>query len=48
MAADVGGIYPLNTTPGLEPLFDFGDGQDVGADLSGDSGQVRVLLLQLH
>lgn len=38
MAADVGGIYPLNTTPGLEPLFDFGDGQDVGADLSGDSG----------
>lgn len=38
----------LITTPGLEPLFDFGYGQDVGADLSGDRGEVRVLLLQLH
>lgn len=38
----------IMTTPGLEPLFDFGDGQDVRADLAGDGGQVRVLLLQLH
>ena len=40
--------YPLDTTPGLKSLFDFGNGQDVGADLSGDGGEVRVLLLQLH
>lgn len=40
-------MQPLITTPGLESLFDFGDGQDVRADLPGDGGQVRVLLLQL-
>lgn len=36
------------TTPGLESLLDFGDGEDVGADLPGDGGEVGVLLLQLH
>lgn len=35
---NMGIIYARNTTPGLESLFDFGNGQDVGADLSGDSG----------
>lgn len=34
--------------PGLKPLFHLGDGQDVGADLSGNGGQIGVLLLQLH
>lgn len=34
--------------PGFKPLFDFGYRQDVRADLSGDGGQVGVLLLQLH
>lgn len=29
---------PENTTPGLKSLFDLSNGQDVGADLSGDSG----------
>lgn len=50
MAADGqhGEINPVIRTPGLQPLSDFGDGQDVGADLPGDGGQVGVLLLQLH
>lgn len=41
-------IQPPNATPGLESLLDFGDGKDVGADLSSNSGEVGVLLLQLH
>lgn len=31
-------IVTTFTAPGLEPLFDFSDGQDVRADLSGDCG----------
>lgn len=34
--------------PGLKPLLHLGNGQDVGADLSGNGGQIGVLLLQLH
>lgn len=39
---------PGEQLPGLKPLLHLGDGQDVGADLSGNGGQIGVLLLQLH
>ena len=29
---------PVNSAPGLQSLFDLGDGQDVRADLFGDGG----------
>lgn len=48
MLPDIVVIHFLNTTPGLKSLFHFSNGQDVGADLSSDGGEVRVLLLQLH
>lgn len=41
-------MIPPEQLPGLQPLLHLGDGQDVGADLPGYGGQVRVLLLQLH
>jgi len=42
MAADgqYRGNISFNTTPGLQSLFDLGNGEDVGADLSGDGGEV--------
>lgn len=41
-------IRQCDATPGFESLLDFGDGEDVGADLPGDGGEIGVLLLQLH
>lgn len=32
------------TLPGFEPLLHFGNGQNVGADLSCNGGQITILL----